>query len=450
MSNRLRRTRRVDVFACFCFGGALVFSTTSSSATGVQEDSPTTGGLAQDIPAMILDRQRLGLASDEPSVLAAIADPRKVANGYSQYPITLEESAVLDRRWGVYAPLLGKIGESYQDRESFAGVWMDAVSDTAVLGVSGPDGESLRTAIGQKLPADVSLEIKIVKYSHRELIEAKDALQNEVRARHAITAVLYLPDNRVTVTVESSEDATYISAKYGDIVHTRIGKPIQTRDTVNDNTLPLRGGKQILQNGYACTATWVGAGSNGYYQVTAGHCSNNRVAWRYGGGFTGSGPTRAFGSMFNSRWYLPPQPSGFVEVDCDCGAIGPFGTDIASSTYYYELANRPTLPNGTASESMIVTNLPVCSSGSYRGFRCGNVTDPASNVHEFTNPPHYYHSQIWTTVQTCGGDSGSPLVSGGRLFGVASGGPNDCGDTFYSKAHLVAARLGVGPVYTEP
>ncbi|GGZ21612.1 serine protease [Streptomyces inusitatus] len=221
---------------------------------------------------------------------------------------------------------------------------------------------------------------------------------------------------KVVVTVDSTVSAAEI-AKIKKTAGDQSGA-LQIKHTPGKFNRLIAGGEAIYGAGARCSLGFNVVGGGVYYALTAGHCTNGRPSWTFGGGTLGNVAAGQF----------PTYDYGVIRHANNANADG-----------------RVYLHNGTYRD-IVNANTPsvgqrVERSGSTTGWRTGNVTALNATV-------NYGGGQVvYGTIQTnvCGqpGDSGGPLFSGNTAHGLLSGGSGNCtsgGITFYEP---VTRPLGI-------
>ncbi|MER5766701.1 S1 family peptidase [Streptomyces sp. NPDC001985] len=221
---------------------------------------------------------------------------------------------------------------------------------------------------------------------------------------------------KVVVTADSTVSAAEI-AKIRQAAGDQAGT-LQIKRTAGKFTRMIAGGEAIYGAGARCSLGFNVVGGGVYYALTAGHCTNGRPTWTFGGGTLGNVAAGQF----------PTYDYGVIRHANNANADG--RVYLHNGTYR-DIINANTPSVGQAIER----------SGSTTGYRTGRVTALNATV-------NYGGGQVvYGTIQTnaCAqpGDSGGPLFSGNTAHGLLSGGSGNCsvgGTTFYEP---VTRPLGI-------
>jgi streptogrisin D len=179
----------------------------------------------------------------------------------------------------------------------------------------------------------------------------------------------------------------------------------------------ISGGDAIYGGQYRCSLGFNVRNSAGdYYFLTAGHCGNIASSW-----YANSAHTTLLGTTAGSSF--PGNDYAIVRFSTSyTNHLGTVGSqDITSA--------------GTPAVGQTVTRR-----GSTTGIHSGRVTALNATVNYAEGT---VRGLIQTTVCAEGGDSGGPLYSGTRAYGLTSGGSGNCtsgGTTFFQP---VTEPLGV-------
>jgi streptogrisin D len=247
-----------------------------------------------------------------------------------------------------------------------------------------------------------------------EAVQAAFAKTRVVGTAYAIDPVA----NQVVLTVygqaKGSGLATLLATAnaYGSAVRVeRVKTPL---------TRTITGGDAIYGGQYRCSLGFNVRNSAGaFFFLTAGHCGNIASSWYANSAHTTLLGTTAGSSFPGNDYAIVRYSSTFTNHP---GAVG--SQDITSA--------------GTPAVGQVVTRR-----GSTTGIHSGTVTALNATV---TYAEGTVRGLIRTTVCAEGGDSGGPLYSGTRAYGLTSGGSGNCttgGTTFFQPVTEPLSVYGV-------
>ncbi len=208
--------------------------------------------------------------------------------------------------------------------------------------------------------------------------------------------------NQVLVSVDSTVTGAKLAAVKAIVA--KLGDAARLETVPGALSLTISGGDAIFTGGSRCSLGFnVRRGTTNYF-LTAGHCTNAGSSWSNGSTTLG---TRAGSSFPGNDYGIVRYTTTSVPIS---GGVG--SQDISS-------AGTPTVGQS------------VTRRGSTTGTRSGQVTALGATVNY---PQGRVTGMIRTTVCAEPGDSGGPLYSGSRAFGLTSGGSGNCrtgGVTFF-------------------
>jgi streptogrisin D len=220
--------------------------------------------------------------------------------------------------------------------------------------------------------------------------------------------------NQVLVSVDSTVTGAKLAAVKATVA--KLGDAARLEVVPGTLSLLISGGDAIYTGGSRCSLGFnVRSGSTNYF-LTAGHCTNAGSSWNNGSTVLG---TRAGSSFPGNDYGIVRYTTSSVTIS---GTVG--SQDISS-------AGTPTVGQS------------VTRRGSTTGTRSGQVTALNATVNY---PQGQVRGMIRTTVCAQPGDSGGPLYSGSRAFGLTSGGSGNCssgGVTFFQPVVEALNAFGV-------
>jgi alpha-lytic protease prodomain-containing protein len=222
--------------------------------------------------------------------------------------------------------------------------------------------------------------------------------------------------NQVVVSIDESVSGQNLATVKAAVA--RLGDAVRVEQVSGVFSTRASGGDAIYSGGYRCSLGFNVRSGSTYYFLTAGHCGNIGSTWYANSARTQVLGTRA-GSSFPGNDYAIIR---YTTTGTPPGTVG--SQDITSS-------GTPTV------------NQTVTRRGSTTGIHSGRVTALNATVNYAEGT---VTGLIRTTVCAEGGDSGGPLYSGTRAYGLTSGGSGNCssgGTTFFQPVTEALSVYGV-------
>lgn len=171
------------------------------------------------------------------------------------------------------------------------------------------------------------------------------------------------------------------------------------------------GGQEITWPGYSGTLTICGTWQGSPAILTAGHCVNVGTTYRVGGDILGTGAFRRYDM---DQFY-------------DYGVIRYTGTNFTHTNKVLNNANYTTITS-TLTSSSGLANTTVCKYGKKTAFSTGEI-DKVNAIVDYGDVVLYGMTKVIipdydeSSSPTIGakGDSGGPVYSGHKLYGIYSG-----------------------------
>jgi hypothetical protein len=127
-----------------------------------------------------------------------------------------------------FGSLAAKVTEAttlHAQDPGFGGVWLDPAGSRVTVAVTAAADRSIVEEIRGMFPSGVEVTAVDVRFTLAELNAAEARFGGLTASGRAFGAYLYLPDNRVTVTVASQEDADALAPMLGPIAQFELGGP---------------------------------------------------------------------------------------------------------------------------------------------------------------------------------------------------------------------------------
>ncbi|HEX6445544.1 MAG TPA: S1 family peptidase [Streptosporangiales bacterium] len=258
---------------------------------------------------------------------------------------------------------------------------------------------------------------RIVKRSGSTLNSIKNALDASNLRIPGTSWAVDPTTNQVLVTVDSTVTGTKLAEIRSGLE--RYGPAVRLTHVSGTFRPTISGGDAIYGGQYRCSLGFNVRSGSTYYFLTAGHCGNIASSWYANAAHTTLLGTRAGSSFPGNDYAIVRYASTYTNHP---GTVG--SQDITSA--------------GTPSVGQTVTRR-----GSTTGVHSGRVTALNATV---TYAEGTVRGLIRTTVCAEGGDSGGPLYSGTRAYGLTSGGSGDCtfgGTTFFQPVTEPLSVYGV-------
>lgn len=351
--------------------------------------------------------------------------------------------------WQDRAPALGerlaKIGG-----DNFGGVWIHPDTDRIVVGTTGPMAVTAEIAAAGLTGVT---DVVRVRHSVNQLNHVTNWLSNRLAlanqgAEYTMSVGTDLATNQVVITAPEPENLTVrqqqlIAAaqlKFGSAIAVErvSASPEEVSCSQWGCPLPVRGGVVIKARGKhdLCTSgVLTRSKSDGKrYMLTAGHCMTpgKSEIWMYNvGDGTVGGPDigRSHRRIHDIRGDM-----GLIALYNHIGAIpatfvGPSPTTVRDTNYGFTAV-------GTATR-----NIRVCKTGQRAGTSCGVVTRVNATV--TTAGGVTMRGMVATTICAQKGDSGGPVYSGHKVYGIVSNGSGSVCNMNFQPIDAAARTLNV-------
>jgi streptogrisin D len=227
--------------------------------------------------------------------------------------------------------------------------------------------------------------------------------------------------NQVLVSVDGSVTGSKLAKVTSAVA--KLGSSARLETVKGTFSTRISGGDAIYGGKYRCSLGFNVTKNSTYYFLTAGHCGNIASTW-----YANSTHTTVLGSTANSSF-----PGNDYAIVRYTGSVShPGNVDLYNGT------TQDITSAGTPS-----VNEKVYRSGSTTHVHSGRVRQLNATVNYAEGT---VTGLIRTTVCAEGGDSGGPLYSGSRAYGLTSGGSGNCtsgGITYFQPVTEPLATYGV-------
>jgi hypothetical protein len=409
------------------------------------------------VVAPVMPGQALGAASPSAATEAKFVDPA-VASLAREYhlPIAEAEARIAwQHRAGDLQPTVeARMGER------FGGMWISQANGGRIrLGVAGdPAAIPLAHRVLDELDLGGVTDVVPVKRSMRDLVAARDAVIAELRRQYGARwqdagagAGIRTSTNSVTVSLPPSAFGGLASTA----VAARLTRSLGDAITVDYTAVPikasacnhpycdppLRAGVSIGNTKSQCTAGFPARSraDNALYIMTAGHCglSDPDLPWR--SYFSDHETYRWIGKTLEHR-RIYGDGNGDAQIirvnDNDVWKTRAWvfvrnGEDTVRDTDY------PIKSDGTAMEDD-----RVCMSGRSSGTDCGTVLS-VQQCRTYFDPPAWVCGLTVANYGSTDGDSGGPIFSFHKAFGLHSGRNPVTGNAFFFPVRVAEDRTNV-------
>lgn len=363
-------------------------------------------------------RRSLGLdTSDEALARAEAAD--NDAQQEFGVPLSDEELSELLRRDQVIRDDVPTIRETVVESfgsHTFGGVWMNNVGGgfLTVAVTQSP------TAVREKLAAVVNhpARLRVVVRAHP--IGALTRMVTNLRTwaseagRNLTGMRLDERANRIQVatTDDVEETRRWIADRVG------AGAPVDVEPaevalvgTKYNNSPPLRGGQRIDSiDGYSCTSGFTARGPNGYYVLTAGHCSPADVYWDQVGTPIGIADRSDVSGTDVLR--IPVTPGTALTNQVTLWYTPTLATE----------ARYRTITSSQASSADVVGQVSCITGQNFSDERCGEIITRSFDVSTRDKDGRLvtYTNGREIDADCNPGDSGGPALRSGQARGIVS------------------------------
>ncbi|WP_433222320.1 S1 family peptidase [Dactylosporangium sp. CS-047395] len=357
--------------------------------------------------------------------------------------------------WQVTAPdLLERLPVELGER--FGGVWIDGQDgDRIKVGVLAADPATAATVnrTAAALGLGGAYDLVVVARSAASLDRSMDRLGPEIArvntgARDGLAGGVRPDLNAVWLGVPAEPSADQLALVdqarrdlgAGLVVGTAPGGVHALACNGAHCDPPLRGGIRITHTGAGCTGGFLAKSKvdSELYQVTAGHCGENRTGnwstkfadgsshvigkvhhWEY----NGDGDAAIVSIVNEAGWSPAPR----VRVS--------WGAFTTQNDLY-----------GIAADKLSVMGQRVCTTGAKQFMSwCGFVL--LTNVSMDYDGPTVHHL-AWTNLCAVPGDSGAPIYSMHNAFGILVAGADDDCITLYQEIRRAETLLNVNVLHT--
>lgn len=256
------------------------------------------------------------------------------------------------------------------------------------------------------------LVFESAEYSYNELYAASLLIANEIGSSISSVSVdminneisVGLPFQQATAQRQSIE-AEITAANRTDLP---VNFAYEAKSSASDEII---GGQEITWPGYSGTLTICGTWQGSPAILTAGHCVNVGTTYRVGGDILGTGAFRRYDM---DQFY-------------DYGVIRYTGTNFTHTNKVLNNANYTTITS-TLTSSSGLANTTVCKYGKKTAFSTGEI-DKVNAIVNYGDVVLYGMTKVIipdydeSSSPTIGakGDSGGPVYSGHKLYGIYSG-----------------------------
>lgn len=340
----------------------------------------------------------------------------------------------------------------------YGGTWIGAEDDRVKVGIAGgvargpgrtglqAEDEEQARDLAVEMGLDAGTDLVPVTRGLAELERASAWISTRLAGvnagQGAVVAVAVAPqDNVVDLVVPPGAALSpaqsgllrAAQARFGDAVRRTEGGPGQEEErgcTLVLCELPLRGGIEVNSIRNACTGGFVVRSrvDSTRYLLTAGHCLVTGESWylnKVGGSFHYIGPVSA-------KISAPSGDAGIIRVSS--ASRTPSAPWIyLSANYKQNIVRNPAYAIKGLGRSVVGAR--ICATGRISGTRCGKVTRVG-----YTS---YLAGSAATVTSLCSkpGDSGGPLFSYSRGYGVVAGGWDSCtGSGTYGTTYTELSR----------
>lgn len=267
------------------------------------------------------------------------------------------------------------------------------------------------------------LRFKTVENSYNDLYNLTLQIADQIGASISTVSVdVY--DNAVEVGIPTNTSAKASQntiARIDDIAKFESSIPVSfvNEEKASSSATELRGGQKICWGSSTGTMTICGTWQGNNAILSAGHCVSVGTTYKH---LSSSGATLGTGTF--SRYDM--------DQFYDYGVIKITGTGFQTSNKVINNSNYTTITGKLSSSSGLV-GTTVCKYGARKGFGVATINKVDAIV-SYSNGPTLYGMSKATFTSGTGykGDSGGPIYSGHKLYGIYSGdnsNPNDSSTT---------------------
>ncbi|NGN91727.1 trypsin-like serine protease [Nocardioides sp. KC13] len=363
-------------------------------------------------------RRGLGLnASDEALARAANAD--NDAEREFGVPLTDDELSELLRRDQVIrddAPTARKTVVDSFGGHMLSGVWMDNIGGGLLTVAVTGSPQAVREKLAKVVDHPTRLRVVVRPHS----IVALEQIVTDLRAaaskdgRNLSGMRLDERTNRIQVatTDDIEETRRWIAETVG------AGAPVDVEPgevapvgTKSNNSPPLRGGQRIDSlDGWTCTSGFTARGPNGYYVLTAGHCSKADVYWDQ------------VGTPIGIADRSDVTGTDVLRIPVIVGTALTNEVTLAYTTGLDAYARYQTITSSQASSSDFVGQVSCITGQNFSDLRCGEIITRSFDVSVRDSDGRLvsYTNGREVDADCSGGDSGGPALRSGQARGIVS------------------------------
>ena len=381
-------------------------------------------------------RLEFGLSTDPGYIAAVDKDPSASASPFGVPLLPVELAEIASRPNDADVAPITAFGLANPDL--FGGVYIDqsagGVVDVALTG----DPEAYAASLAALLSTTISLRVRSVVWSERQLNSAVSAVTEAIPslAAQGIHVAKVAPDIQANTTdVFVSGDPAAVSARlvelFGPIIRVISGAPAVPASCVRTSCPPpWRGGLAVHGTEY-CTSGYIArlTGTTNYVMVTAGHCG-------------------VLGTPFNNDTTVIGSVTGSVYYNGTTADALRIGISPSTKSNWIWVASTDTQHVISGYTTGYTVGSTVCKSGNSSGETCGGVTANGVSV-TYTTNGYVIKQQSEANFLTKPGDSGAPVFgfsNSHSLYGIdASVNPNNPFDSYFSTVANIDGDMGLTP-----
>lgn len=399
-------------------------------------------------PAAIQARAALGFSTDASAIAGLTVDDIDEFGA----ALTAQEDAFLRARVNLQLGLAAARSSAAAAEDEVAGVSLDA-DGTVVVTTTSATGPST-SAVVAALPTGIPTKIIVVPLSLAGLENLQTRLEADAQRLRgqgvAVIATALDPRNdQVVVTVNSPIDTSALTGAYGPNVRVQVGTVEAASCSGCKTFTPIRGGLEILSyHGYdsgweQCTSGFNArpSGTSGTrYLLSAGHCftSTTTTTFVHNGNSIGTASADSLNVI-----------SCCIFSDSLRITRNSYGAGTPWNSLYLEFPPHPPstayLITSQVNHGSMGIGDTVCTMGVTSQGRCGTITALNGTMNmqpggRWGSTIYSVHGMVTTNFPSARGDSGGPVYSANRAYGLVSA--IDGSSTWFSAIDLVISDLG--------
>jgi len=428
-------------------GALLLFLTTTSGLSGVQQDDLAT---SVEISTALNFRAAFGYSTDL-SLVHSLARDSASDRSYS-VPLTIAEVADMDRRMAIQDAMEPLVEYAHSFPATFGGIHVDQAAGGIYYFSFTSGVEQRQSALEAMAPAGAEIRYRLVSRSEADVDALVDRISRDLEYHKSVGVTVHVVGsdtarNGVDINVEpySAEVARTMEEHYGDGVRVLPGtSPELTACVSRDNCdgPPIMAG---VSNDWNCTVGFgvhaVGSVTTNPRFLTAGHCVKQVVDLYGWAGWEWFHHITSLGLSTGHSWY--------DYSTADAGTMGNVSLTKHSRRVMYDATPSWYTMSSTQGSASDYQGYAICQSGHTSAFRCGtilsiNKTPDYGGIHMAQQRQANYLVQI--------GDSGGPVVSNSNrnmAVGLQSG-RDSLYVAYYSHIGNVQAELRQRVRITDP